>query len=107
MNLKNSELNLNIFLINSKRGDSPLPTKVKEDIIITTPIGTKLNIQKDLIITNPMYIDHYEPFYEESSIKDNLDWLEGEDRENYIRLEEEQNPIHFKIFREEYPEYFE
>ena len=84
-----------------------MTTNIKEDIIITTPIGTKLNIQKDLIINNPMYSKHYEPFLEESNIKDNLSWLTGEDRDNYIRLEEKQNPIHFKVFREEYPELFE
>lgn len=83
-----------------------MTTKIKEDIIITTPIGTKLNIQKDLVITNPTYSNRYEPFYEESNIRDNLSWLEGEDRENYIRLEEQQNPIQFKRFREKNPEYF-
>ncbi|MCL2114812.1 MAG: hypothetical protein FWH29_01150 [Methanobrevibacter sp.] len=84
-----------------------MKSKLKEDIIITTPIGNKLNIQKDMLITDPMYIDHYEPFYEESNIQDYLSWLKGRDREDYIRLEEEQNPVHFKAFREEFPEYFE
>jgi len=80
-------------------------TITKEDIIINTPIGTKLNII-DMIITNPCYIDHYEPFFEESNIRDYLSWLEGEDREKYIRLEEQHNPVQFKIFREENPELF-
>ena len=84
-----------------------MTTKIKEEIIITTPIGTKLNIQKDMVINNPMYIDHYEPLYEESHIQDYLSWLTGEDRNNYIRLEEQHNPVQFKIFRKEYPEYFE
>ena len=84
-----------------------MTTKILEDIIITTPIGTKLNIQKDMIITNPMYTDHYEPFFEETLIIGYLDWLTGEDRENYVRLEERHNPVQFEIFREEYPEYFE
>ena len=82
-------------------------TRTIEDIIITTPIGTTLSIQKDLVIANAMYIDYYEPFYEESNIKYNLSWLTGEDRENYIRLEEQQNPVQFKVFRKEHPEYFE
>jgi len=82
-------------------------TKAKEDIIITTPIGTKLSIMKDMIIIKPTYTNHYEPFYEESTVKDYLDWLDGEDRENYIRLEEKHNPVQFKKFREKYPKYFE
>ena len=84
-----------------------MTTKIKEDIIITTPIGTKLNIQKDMLITTPIYSDKYDELFEESHIIDYLSWLEGEDRENYIRLEEQQNPSHFKFFREEYPELFE
>jgi len=79
----------------------------KEDIIITTPIGTKLNIFKDMVIVNPCYIDHYEPFHEEQTIKDYLSWLTGEDRKNYIKLEKKHNPTQFKRFKEKYPEYFE
>ena len=82
-------------------------TKIKEDIIITTPIGTKLNIQKDMVITNPTYADQYEPFFEESNIRSYLDWLEGEDRENYIRLEEQQNPVQFKKLRKKRPDLFD
>ena len=84
-----------------------MTTKIKEDIIITTPIGTKLNIQKDMIITNAFYTDEYDELFEESHIQAYLSWLTGEDRENYIRLEEQHNPIQFKKFREEYPELFE
>lgn len=84
-----------------------MTTKIEKDLIITTPIGTKLNIQKDMIVTNPDYSNRYEPFFEEADIKNYLSWLTGEDRENYIRLEEEHNPVQFKKFREEHPEYFE
>jgi hypothetical protein len=82
-------------------------TTIKEDIIINTPIGTTLNLQKDMILTETYYIDAYDEHFEEPLIKDYLSWLEGEDRENYIRLEEAQNPVQFKKFREENPEYFE
>jgi len=84
-----------------------MTTKIKEDIIITTPIGTKLSILKDMVITNPTYDDHYEPFFEESNIRSYLSWLEGEDRENYIRLEEQHNPLQFKKLREKRPDLFE
>jgi len=83
-----------------------MTTKRKDDIVITTPIGTKLNIQKDMIINNPLYSDKYDGLFEESHIKDYLSWLKGEDRKNYIRLEEQHNPVQFKVFRNEYPEYF-
>ena len=57
-------------------------------------------------LSKKLYIDHYEFFLEESHIKDYLSWLTGEDRKNYIRLEEQHNPVQFKVFRKEYPEYF-
>lgn len=63
------ELNLNIFLISLKRDDFLMTTRLEEDIIITTPVGNKLNILKDMVIIDSMYIDHYEPFFEESHLK--------------------------------------
>ena len=80
---------------------------IKKDIIITTPIGTKLNIQKDMVIDNPFHSEYYDYLYEELTIKDYLSWLTGEDRKNYIKLEEQQNPVQFKKFRTENPKLFE
>ena len=65
----------------------------------------KVNVEK-LVLKDLMYDDQYEPFLEESCILGYLDFLKGEDRENYIKLEEKTNPIHFKKFKEENPEYF-
>jgi len=84
-----------------------MTTILEEDIIIATPIGTKLNIIKDMVITNPIYGNKYDGLFEELHITDFLSWLEGEDRENYIRLEEQHNPVQFKIFRKAHPELFE
>jgi len=68
--------------------------------------GEKININNWLII-NPFYIDHYDSIFEEPDIMIMLEELEGEQREEFIKLEEQQNPVHFKAFREEFPEYFE
>lgn len=45
-------------------------------------------------------------FFEESDILFILDELEGKEREEFIRLEEKQNPLHFKKFREDHYTYF-
>ncbi|MCL2116677.1 MAG: hypothetical protein FWH29_10715 [Methanobrevibacter sp.] len=83
-----------------------MTSNVNEDMIITTPIGTKLNL-RDMVIKNPNYANQYEPLFEIPTIWTYLSWLEGEDREDYIRLEEQQNPVQFKAFREKFPECFE
>jgi len=59
------------------------------------------------VIKNPTYTDCYEPFYEESDLVFILKELKDEERIEFIRLEEKQNPVQFKKFREDYPEFFE
>ena len=59
------------------------------------------------IIKNPSFIDRYEPLSEEGDIIFILGELDGEEREEFIRLEEGQNPLQFKTFREEFPSLFE
>jgi len=60
----------------------------------------------DWVVTNPIYVDHYEPFFEESDVRFILNELKDEDREKYIKLEKKQNPVHFKEFIKENPELF-
>lgn len=59
------------------------------------------------IITDPTYCDQYEPFFEVTDLVFILTELKGEEKEEFIRLEKQQNPIHFKKFREKRPDLFE
>ena len=52
--------------------------EIKEDILITTPMGTKLSIKEGMVIKNPIYSNRCEPLFEESNIRSYLSWLEGE-----------------------------
>ncbi|MCL2157085.1 MAG: hypothetical protein FWH54_03585 [Methanobrevibacter sp.] len=63
-------------------------------------------ILNEWVIRNPRFIDRYEPFYEESEIIFVLKELKGEERKKFIRLEEEQNPVHFNDLRERRPDLF-
>ncbi|MCL2115577.1 MAG: hypothetical protein FWH29_05080 [Methanobrevibacter sp.] len=68
----------------------------------------KSNINlNEWVIKNPRFIDRYEPFHEESEIIFVLKELKGEERKEFIQLEEEQNPVHFNDLRERRPDLFE
>ena len=64
-----------------------MTAKIKENIIITTPIGTTLNIEKDMVTKNPLYSDKYDDLFEEViDINNNVNDNEKEQKNAGSRL---------------------